>query len=85
MTPDAPDPVAAERAAGPDEHDALGGSGAPAMGPAPTPPTSGNQIYANPEKWRIGREFLARYTGTDPEAFHKQIVLTNLRVPYVCR
>jgi AMP nucleosidase len=47
--------------------------------PLPPPPRSyaANHIYANPEKWRIGREFLARYTGTDPEAFQKQIVLTN--------
>ena len=40
-----------------------------------------NQIYANPEKWRIGREFLSRYTGTDPEAFQKQIILTKCRFP----
>ncbi len=40
-----------------------------------------NQIYANPEKWRIGREFLSRYTGTEPEAFQKQIILRNRRSP----
>jgi len=46
--------------------------------PAPAPPSGApNHIYDNPEKWRIGREFLARYTGTDPEAFHKRIILTN--------
>jgi AMP nucleosidase len=44
--------------------------------PAPPPGTS-NQIYANPEKWRIGREFLSRYTGTEPEGFQKQVILTN--------
>ena len=83
MTSDVPDPADAVRAAGPDEHGALDGPGVPAadptphVGPAPTPPASSNQIYANPEKWRIGREFLARYTGTEPEAFQKQIVLTN--------
>jgi AMP nucleosidase len=36
-----------------------------------------NLIYANEEKWQIGREFLERYTGTAPEAFQKQIILTN--------
>jgi len=36
-----------------------------------------DHIYANPEKWRIGREFLTRYTGTEPESFHKQVILTN--------
>ncbi len=40
-------------------------------------PSTRNQIYANTEKWRIGREFLERYTGTAPEGFQKQIVLTN--------
>lgn len=36
-----------------------------------------NLIYNNEEKWAIGREFLERYTGTAPEAFQKQIILTN--------
>lgn len=36
-----------------------------------------NLIYNNPEKWKIGREFLERYTGTRPEDFQKQIILTN--------
>ena len=36
-----------------------------------------NLIYNNAEKWKIGREFLERYTGTAPEAFQKQIILTN--------
>ncbi len=36
-----------------------------------------NLIYNNPEKWRIGREVLERYTGTPPEQFQKQILLTN--------
>ncbi|TVR94325.1 MAG: hypothetical protein EA416_03770, partial [Trueperaceae bacterium] len=40
-------------------------------------PAASDHIYANPEKWRIGREFLTRYTGTEPEAFHKQVILTN--------
>jgi len=38
---------------------------------------SKNLIYANDEKWRIGRDILARYTGTEPEGFEKQIILTN--------
>ena len=42
----------------------------------PTGPAR-NLIYNNPEKWRIGREFLERYTGTPPEEFQKQIILTN--------
>lgn len=41
--------------------------------PSPNP----NLIYANPEKWRIAAEMLERYTGTAPEAFQKQIILTN--------
>jgi AMP nucleosidase len=40
-------------------------------------PGSENLIYANPRKWSIGREFLERYTGTAPEGFQKQIILTN--------
>lgn len=40
-------------------------------------PINRNLIYNNPEKWRIAREFLERYTGTAPEDFHKQIILTN--------
>lgn len=36
-----------------------------------------NLIYNNPDKWKIGREFLERYTGTPPEQFQKQIILTN--------
>jgi hypothetical protein len=48
---------------------------------APPPAGSSNHIYANPEKWRIGREFLSRYTGTEPEAFQKQIILTTCRLP----
>jgi len=36
-----------------------------------------NLIYNNPDKWRIGREVLERYTGTLPERFQKQILLTN--------
>lgn len=41
------------------------------------PTRNPNLIYNNPEKWRIGREFLERYTGTAPEAFEKQVILTN--------
>ena len=40
-------------------------------------PLNRNLIYNNPDKWRIGREFLSRYTGTEPEGFQKQIILTN--------
>ena len=36
-----------------------------------------NLIYANPEKWRVAADILERYTGTAPEAFQKQIILTN--------
>ena len=49
--------------------------------PAPAPdddrPVNRNLIYNNPEKWSIGREFLSRYTGTEPEGFQKQVILTN--------
>jgi AMP nucleosidase len=51
-----------------------------AAGPPPDDddrPVNRNLIYNNPEKWRIGREFLERYTGTAPEDFRKQIILTN--------
>ncbi|HEX7022685.1 MAG TPA: AMP nucleosidase [Trueperaceae bacterium] len=49
------------------------------QGPSETParPSNPNLIYANEAKWRIGREFLQRYTGTPPEDFQKQIILTN--------
>lgn len=43
-------------------------------------PVNRNLIYNNTDKWAIGREFLSRYTGTEPEAFEKQIILTNF--PY---
>ncbi|MCA9836179.1 MAG: AMP nucleosidase [Trueperaceae bacterium] len=36
-----------------------------------------NLIYANPEKWKIAADILERYTGTAPEAYQKQIILTN--------
>lgn len=36
-----------------------------------------NLIYANKEKWRVARDILERYTGSAPEAFQKQIILTN--------
>ena len=39
--------------------------------------TNRNIIYANPEKWRVAADILERYTGTPPEAFQKQIILTN--------
>lgn len=43
----------------------------------PTRAAKPNLIYNNPEKWRIGREILERYTGTPPEQFQKQVLLTN--------
>ena len=36
-----------------------------------------NQIYANETKWNLARDMLERYTGTAPEGFTKQIILTN--------
>ncbi len=36
-----------------------------------------NRIYANEAKWKIAADMLERYTGTAPEAFQKQIILTN--------
>ena len=36
-----------------------------------------NRIYANEHKWKIAADMLKRYTGTSPEAFQKQIILTN--------
>ncbi len=44
---------------------------------APYRPSSTNLIYANPEKWQVAADILERYTGTAPEAFQKQIILTN--------
>ena len=40
-------------------------------------PSDTNLIYANPEKWKVAADILERYTGTAPEAFQKQIILTN--------
>jgi AMP nucleosidase len=40
-------------------------------------PASPNAIYANQDKWRVGADILARYTGTEPQAFRKQVILTN--------
>lgn len=45
----------------------------------PERPHHPNLIYNNEEKWTIGREFLSRYTGTEPEGFQKQIILTNFQ------
>lgn len=36
-----------------------------------------DQIYANARKWEVGRQILERYTGTPPEGFQKQVILTN--------
>jgi AMP nucleosidase len=36
-----------------------------------------NRIYANRRKLKIARDMLERYTGSPPEAFGKQIILTN--------
>lgn len=40
-------------------------------------PFNPNPIYNDPDKWEIGRQILERYTGTPPEEFRKQILLTN--------
>lgn len=40
-------------------------------------PFNSNPIYNDPDKWEIGRQILERYTGTPPEGFRKQILLTN--------
>ncbi len=40
-------------------------------------PTDPNLIYANTEKWKIAADILERYTGTKPEDYQKQIILTN--------
>jgi AMP nucleosidase len=45
--------------------------------PADAQPASPNAIYANEDKWRVGADILARYTGTEPQAFRKQVILTN--------
>lgn len=44
---------------------------------APGLPKDSNLIYANPDKWKVAADILERYTGTAPEAFQKQIILTN--------
>jgi AMP nucleosidase len=36
-----------------------------------------NRIYANEDKWKIAADMLERYTGTTPQVFQKQIILTN--------
>jgi AMP nucleosidase len=36
-----------------------------------------NRIYTNAKKAKIGRDMLERYTGSAPEKFRKQIILTN--------
>ena len=40
-------------------------------------PSDPNLIYTNDDKWKIAADILDRYTGTAPEAFQKQIILTN--------
>lgn len=39
--------------------------------------SNSNLIYTNPDKWKIAADILERYTGTAPEAYQKQIILTN--------
>ncbi len=36
-----------------------------------------NRIYTNPDKFKIAKDILERYTGSPSEAFQKQIILTN--------
>ena len=36
-----------------------------------------NRIYANKKKLAIARDVLERYTGSHPDLFRKQIILTN--------
>jgi AMP nucleosidase len=48
---------------------------APSTNPFIIPNT--NRVYANPKKWKIARDILERYTGSPPERFRKQIILTN--------
>ncbi len=36
-----------------------------------------NRIYSNAKKLKVARDMLERYTGSPPERFHKQIILTN--------
>jgi AMP nucleosidase len=36
-----------------------------------------NRIYANKKKFKIAQDMLERYTGSSPEEFEKQIILTN--------
>jgi AMP nucleosidase len=38
---------------------------------------STNRIYANKKKLQIARDILERYTGSHPDSFRKQIILTN--------
>ena len=61
--------------ADPGDERASASEAGPRDGPQRT--ANPNLIYNNPEKWRIGREVLERYTGTPPEQFQKQILLTN--------
>ncbi len=36
-----------------------------------------NRIYNHSKKWKLARDMLERYTGSAPEKFRKQIILTN--------
>ncbi len=69
--------AAAEAPERPDPRERDPDPGRPPGTSRPERPLNRNLIYNNREKWRIGREFLARYTGTEPEEFQKQIILTN--------
>ncbi len=40
-------------------------------------PNSPNRIYNNKAKLKIARDMLERYTGSPPEKYRKQIILTN--------
>ena len=43
-----------------------------------------NQIYSNKSKWQIGRDMLERYTGSPPELFQSQVILTNFEYYIDC-
>ncbi len=60
-----------------DEHSPPPGAERATAGPASDRPFNANPIYNDARKWEIGRQILERYTGTPPEGFQKQVLLTN--------
>lgn len=59
------------------EHDPVGPGLLPGLLGNPYIIPNANRTYNNPHKFKVAHDMLERYTGSPPERFCKQIILTN--------